>query len=148
LLNNTIISSNPVSSNIMPILQFAPWNSQVEPAFWHALSQLKIDILRLSSDSVPVTAFYSASKSFYDRNSASDVALPSPLTLAGDACTSDFTPPPRSYRIHGTLKNFNTIDEFKTANKAVLFNNLADQVRTDRVSVPRPCLMSSDLVHR
>jgi len=112
----------------MTILQFAPWASQVEPAFWHALSQLKIDVLKLSSDSVPLSAFYSSSKSFFDRNTRSEIALASPLTLPGDACNVSFAPPSRSYAIKGTLKNFNTIEEFKTADKAALFNHLADQI--------------------
>jgi ubiquitin-like modifier-activating enzyme ATG7 len=120
----------------MTILQFTPWSSQVEPAFWHALSQLKIDVLRLSSDSVPISAFYSSSKAFLDRNTNSEIALASPLTLPGDACNAAFAPPSRSHAIKGTLKNFNTTEEFKTADKAALFNHLADQVRISRVYSP------------
>lgn len=31
---------------------------------------------------------------------------------------------------HGMLKNYNTIEEFKAADKTALFNELSDEVRT------------------
>ena len=34
----------------MTIVQFAPFQSLVQPAFWHALTELKIDVTHLPSD--------------------------------------------------------------------------------------------------
>lgn len=38
------------------------------------------------------------------------------------------THPPHSVLVKGTLKNFNTIEEFKSSDKAALFNALADEL--------------------
>ena len=69
----------------MTIVQFAPFQSQVQPAFWHALTDLKIDVLRLSDDALPVTATYSAGRAVKDRETGQEIALGCNLALAGDA---------------------------------------------------------------
>ena len=71
----------------MPVLQFTPFASLVEPAFWHALTQLKIDILRLSSDPVPISASYAAPKSLWDRSTQQEISIGGDLSLAHDAFT-------------------------------------------------------------
>ena len=37
--------------------------------------------------------------------------------------------PALSVSVHGVFKNYNTIEDFKAADKAALFNDLADEVR-------------------
>lgn len=69
----------------MPIVQFAPFSSLVEPSFWHALTNLKIDVLRLSDDAIDLTASYSAGKSVRDRETGQEIALGCNLTVGGEA---------------------------------------------------------------
>lgn len=68
----------------MTVIQFNPLSSLVQPAFWHDLVRLKIDVLKLSAESQTVTASYSAGKSIIDRETGKDVALGCQIVLAGD----------------------------------------------------------------
>lgn len=69
----------------MPIVQFAPFSSLVEPSFWHALTNLKIDVLRLSDDAVDLSGSYSTGRSVKDRETGNDIALGCNLTVGGEA---------------------------------------------------------------
>ena len=69
----------------MTIIQFQPFSSLVEPAFWHALTNLKIDVLKLADDFIPVTASYTPGRSIVDRETGQEIPLGFNLTLAGDA---------------------------------------------------------------
>lgn len=69
----------------MPVVQFAPFASVVHPAFWHELTRLKVDVLRLSEDSLPLSASYSVGRSFRDRETGQDVPLGCNISLGTDA---------------------------------------------------------------
>ncbi|KAG8745053.1 Autophagy protein 7 [Ceratobasidium sp. 414] len=120
----------------MTVIQFTPLSSLVQPAFWHDLVRLKIDVLKLSSESQTVTASYSAGKSIVDRETGQDVALGCQLVLGGDglnpesrSCSDhDFSIPTHAVGVKGTLKNYNTVEDFKAADKSALFNELADEL--------------------
>ncbi|GJE98792.1 E1-like protein-activating enzyme [Phanerochaete sordida] len=112
----------------MTIIQFQPFSSLVEPAFWHALNNMKIDVLKLSDDFIPVTGSYAPGRSITDRESGQDIAMPSALTLAGDAFSEDPQIPKYAVPVTGLLKNYNTIEEFKAADKTALFNELSDEI--------------------
>ncbi|KAH9978355.1 E1-like protein-activating [Russula compacta] len=81
----------------MPVVQFAQFTSIVQPTFWHELSRLKLEVLRLSDETVRLR------------------------------------PPPHSVPAQGILKNYNTIEEFKNADKRALFNQLSDEVYWDSI---------------
>ena len=74
---------------LMTVLQFAPFSSLVQPAFWHELTSLKIDVLRLSEDSVPINASYALGKSIKDRETGKEIALGCNLTVGGDSFNKD-----------------------------------------------------------
>ncbi|KAJ1301333.1 hypothetical protein OPQ81_003733 [Rhizoctonia solani] len=112
----------------MTVIQFTPLSSLVQPAFWHDLVRLKIDVLKLSAESQPVTASYSAGKSIVDRETGQDVALGCQIVLGGDAFNTQANVPAHTVGVHGTLKNFNTIEEFKASDKSTLFNELAEEL--------------------
>lgn len=42
---------------------------------------------------------------------------------------TNIRPPQHAVRCKGTFKNFNTIEDFRAADKAALFNQVADEVR-------------------
>jgi ubiquitin-like modifier-activating enzyme ATG7 len=69
----------------MPIVQFTPFSSLVQPAFWHALTDLKIDVLRLSDDALPVTASYTVGRSVTDRETGNEIALGCNMIIGADA---------------------------------------------------------------
>ncbi|KAJ8482112.1 hypothetical protein ONZ45_g15064 [Pleurotus djamor] len=112
----------------MPIVQFAPFSSLVQPSFWHELTSLKVDVLRLSDDSVPITASYTTGKSFKDRDTGQEIALGCNITVGSESFEKDFKCPLGAVSAHGTLKNFNTIEDFKAADKSTLFNHEADAI--------------------
>jgi len=112
----------------MTVIQFTPLSSLVQPAFWHDLVRLKIDVLKLSSESQTVTASYSAGKSIVDRETGQDVALGCQLVLGGDGLNPQSSIPTHAVGVKGTLKNYNTIEDFKAADKSALFNELADEL--------------------
>ncbi|KDN42004.1 hypothetical protein RSAG8_07049, partial [Rhizoctonia solani AG-8 WAC10335] len=112
----------------MTVIQFTPLSSLVQPAFWHDLVRLKIDVLKLSAESQPVTASYSAGKSIIDRETGQDVVLGCQIVLGGDAFNGQANVPAHAVGVHGTLKNFNIFEEFKAADKSALFNELADEL--------------------
>ncbi|KAG8950091.1 Autophagy protein 7 [Tulasnella sp. 424] len=113
-----------------PLLQFTPFSSTVQPAFWNELTNLKIDVLRLSQDAIPIHASYSIGRAVVDRETGMEVALGCNLVVSGDAFKDpkDVKPPPNSVTVRGLLKNFNTIEEFKNVNKQEMFNNTAKEM--------------------
>ncbi|RDX46034.1 E1-like protein-activating [Lentinus brumalis] len=112
----------------MTIVQFAPFQSLVQPAFWHALTELKIDVLRLSDDEQPVTATYTAGRAVKDRETGQEIALGCNLTASGDAFSKTPQVPQNAVAATGVFKNFNTIEDFKNADKTALFNQVADEI--------------------
>ncbi|KDQ19117.1 hypothetical protein BOTBODRAFT_28607 [Botryobasidium botryosum FD-172 SS1] len=122
----------------MTVVQFNPLTSTVSPSLWHALTKLKIDVLKLSQDTVPISASYSAGRTVTDRETGTDVPLPSTLTVAGEAFEATTTLPSHSVSALGVLKNFNTIEEFKAADKQALFNDVAQEIWNSIKSSPDP----------
>ncbi|CCM07128.1 uncharacterized protein FIBRA_09464 [Fibroporia radiculosa] len=112
----------------MPIVQFAPFSSLVQPAFWHALTDLKIDVLRLSDEAIPVSGSYSSGRSVKDRETGTEIALGCNLSVGGEAFQTAVQAPSHSVPVTGVFKNFNTIEEFKAADKTALFNSIADEI--------------------
>jgi ubiquitin-like modifier-activating enzyme ATG7 len=131
----------------MPIVQFTPFSSLVQPAFWHELTKLKIDVLRLSDDAQPVIGFYTAGRTINDRETGQEIALGSSFTVGVDSFAESARyvtfrgrfsltltrrrPPPGSITAIGTFKNYNTIEEFKMADKTALFNQETAKVFID-----------------
>jgi ubiquitin-like modifier-activating enzyme ATG7 len=73
----------------MPIVQFAPFASLVQPSFWHELTNLKIDVLRLSDEAVPISATYSTGRSVKDRETGQEIPLGCNLTVGSESFDKD-----------------------------------------------------------
>jgi ubiquitin-like modifier-activating enzyme ATG7 len=112
----------------MPIVQFAPLSSLVQPSFWHELTNLKIDILRLSDDILPISGFYSVGRSVKDRETGNEIALGCNLTIGADSLQKVSQLQPHSVAASGSCKNFNTIEDFKGADKTALFNQASEEI--------------------
>lgn len=74
----------------MPIVQFAPFSSIVQPSFWHELTSLKIDVLRLSDDQVAASATYTVGRSIKDRETGADVPLGCHLSIGGEGLMNEY----------------------------------------------------------
>jgi len=74
---------------LMTVLQFAPFSSLVQPAFWQELTSLKVDVLRLSDDSVPLNAAYALGKTIKDRETGKEIALGCNLTVGSGSFNKD-----------------------------------------------------------
>ncbi|KIM30916.1 hypothetical protein M408DRAFT_272509 [Serendipita vermifera MAFF 305830] len=113
----------------MAALQFSPFTSQVSPQLWHQLSKLKIDVLKLSQDSIDLKATYGAGRTIVDRESGKDIGMGCMLSASGDGFLKDrFAPAANVAIASGAVINYNTIEEFKDSNKKALFSQTADQI--------------------
>ncbi|KAF9565773.1 E1-like protein-activating [Agrocybe pediades] len=112
----------------MPIVQFTPFSSLVQPSLWHKLTDLKIDVLKLSDAAVPISGSYSTGRTIKDRETGQEIALPCNLTVGSESFEEGHKPPHGAVATIGTLKNYNTIEEFKAADKTALFNQEAQAI--------------------
>ncbi|EKM56207.1 uncharacterized protein PHACADRAFT_209686 [Phanerochaete carnosa HHB-10118-sp] len=71
----------------MTIIEFQPFSLLIEPAFWHALNNVKTDVLRLSDAFIPLAASYAPRRAIVDMETGREIAMPSALKLVGDAFT-------------------------------------------------------------
>ncbi len=69
----------------MPLVQFSPLPSLAHPAFWHKLTELKLDVLKLSDASVPVAASYGVGRLIKDREAGASIAVNASLTVEEDS---------------------------------------------------------------
>lgn len=125
----------------MPTLQFAPFSSVVSPAFWHKLTDLKIDVLKLSDEAVPITGTYTAGKSIFDRETGQEVLLGTGFSVGGESFDASSTTSHdestlpgasghsgNAVTATGSFKNFNTIEEFKALDKTKYFDEEAQKI--------------------
>lgn len=109
---------------------FTPLQSQPSPSFWHSLSSLKLDTLKLSSPVLSVSASYGTGRTITDRTDGRTVAINSALMLDGASLNDkDYNVPNGFAKVIGRFQNFNTVEEFKAVDKSQLMKDVADQVR-------------------
>lgn len=123
----------------MPILQFHPFSSAVDATFWTALAGLKIDSMKLSSERVPITAFYSFTSS---QKLPALCCLSSKSFGAGLELSQDIA-------MAGSLWNTNTIEDFSNIDKTALIAAEAaviwDAIRTG-TALSNPDILNSFIV--
>ncbi|GAA6006191.1 Atg7p [Rhodotorula paludigena] len=119
-----------------PVLQFLPLSTSIAPSFWHTLTSLKLHRLKLDDAPLELTGHYAKGRSVTDKTSGQTVGISGALELdehsfqldhvgASDAARTAATD---RIRLKGTLRNFNTIEEFKQVDKARLLEELGDQI--------------------
>jgi ubiquitin-like modifier-activating enzyme ATG7 len=74
----------------MPVVHFAQFSSIVQPTFWHELSRLKLEVLRLSDETVTLTASYSAGRTIKDRNTGQEVSLGCNIAVGGEGLSEGY----------------------------------------------------------
>ncbi|CAO1630592.1 unnamed protein product [Parajaminaea phylloscopi] len=131
------------------ILQFAPLPTVIAPDFWHSLSTLKLDRLRLSDERVFLRAGYGPARRVRDRQSGEELRIQGGLTLDQESLlepNSEAVSPAigknsnRSSVVtaRGTLLNYNTAVQFTSSDKNALFNELAKGILEDLLASPEP----------
>ncbi|KAI9484376.1 hypothetical protein BDB00DRAFT_855958 [Zychaea mexicana] len=117
-----------------PVLQFTPFASSVDAAFWQDLATKKLNVLKLSEASQPVYAYYATGHSHHSYNN-NNPPLPEAVSMPARICvpaqgldTNDDTRPPFTFRVTGTLLNTNTFEDFKKLDKNSLFQQHSDQI--------------------
>lgn len=73
----------------MPIVQFTPFSSLVQPSFWHELTNQKIDVLRLSDDAITINGSYSIGRTVKDRESGQEISLGCHLSVGSESFDSN-----------------------------------------------------------
>ncbi|RIA85270.1 hypothetical protein C1645_782203 [Glomus cerebriforme] len=124
-----------MSSN--PLVQFVPYSSAVEAAFWHTLSTRKIDLYKLDDTSHDILGYYSTGHTITSQHATeANISMPARLCLGtgafDDVNAASFSRlPPFSYPSIGTIKNTNTIEDFKVLDKNALFKEITEQIWQD-----------------
>ncbi|BGP48193.1 Autophagy protein 7 [Rhodotorula kratochvilovae] len=111
-------------------LQFLPLNTSISPSFWHRLTALKLHSLGLDDKPLPLRAHYSQGKTVQDKLTGDEFGISGALELDEGSFDTDVgdSPPRDRFPLNGTLRNFNTIEEFKRVDKAQLLQELGDQI--------------------
>ncbi|EGO00864.1 autophagy-related protein [Serpula lacrymans var. lacrymans S7.3] len=112
----------------MPVVQFTPFSSLVQPAFWHDLTRMKIDVLQLSDEEVPVIGSYTTGRSITDRETGQEIPLGCNLAVGGEAFQKSSQLPAFSVAASGIFKNYNTIEDFKASDKTAFFNQASEKI--------------------
>ncbi|KAF5389397.1 hypothetical protein D9757_004401 [Collybiopsis confluens] len=131
------------------VVQFAPLPSLAHPSFWHRLTQLKLDVLKLSDAHVDINATYRVGRLIHDRESGPGAFIGVGGSLAVEEDSFDQAHPVLaigSVAAKGIVKNYNTIEEFRTADKSKLFNEAADKIWTSIQTTRSTAFLNSFLL--
>ncbi|KAI5480659.1 autophagy-related protein 7 [Pseudohyphozyma bogoriensis] len=128
-----------MSSTAATTTTFSPFSTTISPSFWHALTSLKLKVLKLSDEPIPINATYSKGRTVKDRKTGEDVGLGCLVELDERSfdkstpapSTSTTAIPPASIdriTLPGLLINFNTIEDFKNSDKPALLDKLGTEI--------------------
>ncbi|XP_071928371.1 ubiquitin-like modifier-activating enzyme atg7 isoform X2 [Coffea arabica] len=116
------------------LLKFAPFQSRVDEGFWHRLSSLKLNKLRLDESPMPITGFFAP---------CSHKQVPSRLTLLAESLPSEDQKQSSSLPatlnqgnrnrcpVPGILYNTNTLEGFNAIDRVSLLETEAKKIWDD-----------------
>lgn len=111
------------------LVQFTPLSSLTNPSFWNELTRLKLDVLKLSDAEVNIRGSYGVGRQVHDREGGKWIGIDSSLTVQEESFKEETLKlTAGSVETKGFVKNFNTIEDFKAADKTKIFNERADKV--------------------
>lgn len=104
----------------MATLQFAPWTSDIELAFYASLASLKINHDKLDDSARKILGLYEIRPTDAPERS-------SRMQILGSALTTDETPA-GYYRAEGIIKNLNTIEAYKNLDRAQVIDRAGHMI--------------------
>nr|QVX20062.1 ATG7 [Eriocheir sinensis] len=122
------------------LLQFAPFSSAVDAGFWHHFTQLKLDVLQLNDQAVPMAGSFTNSDT---------PGLPPRLHVEYNALERRQVPSSWSCHATGKVINTNTIEEFRNRSKQDLLRESAAslwEAITSGRALEDPSLLASFLL--
>ncbi|KAK4047905.1 Autophagy protein 7 [Microbotryomycetes sp. JL201] len=132
--------------------KFLPWQSSLSPSFWAELTQFKLFVSKLDDKPAPITATYTLGKTYIDKETGEAIGRGGALELdeqqgafapddarASEQSENDYTS--LRTRLRGTLRNYNTVEEFRNSDKNALLSAEADRL-WDRIHDPSASLES------
>ncbi|KAI1365757.1 hypothetical protein F5Y08DRAFT_303055 [Xylaria arbuscula] len=125
----------------MATLKFAPFSSEIELPFYSALFASKLDHDKLSDSARPVLGLYEPRIGVHADDSVKMQVLASALTSTNV--------PINAVRAEGIIRNTNTLEAFRQADKAEILNNAARQIWdaiNDGTIYSVPSLLSSYVI--
>jgi ubiquitin-like modifier-activating enzyme ATG7 len=108
----------------MTTLKYAPWQSDVDMQFYAALAHIKINHDKLDDSARKVLGLYDVQPRDHPSRS-------SRMQIHPNALTSDDTPN-NYFRGEGIIKNFNTMEDFKNADRPALIERAGSTVLSRR----------------
>lgn len=135
------------------LIQFEPLGSAVDAAFWHQLAEHKVNVFRLDDKSKRVQGYYhlgqQTSLTAQTTNERERVNLPPRLNLGVSAFGDQLPEQALGFLAPGTLRNTNTIEDFKNLDKTAAIKEVSQQIWDAIVSgeaLANPSLLTSFLV--
>ncbi|KAI1159236.1 hypothetical protein F5B18DRAFT_655822 [Nemania serpens] len=125
----------------MSTLKFAPFSSEIELPFYSALFASKLDHDKLSDSARPVLGLYEPRIGVHADESVKMQVLASALTSTAV--------PANAVRAEGIIRNTNTMEAFRQADKVEILNNAARQIWDaikDGTIYSVPSLLSSYII--
>ncbi|KAF2011890.1 autophagy-related protein 7 [Aaosphaeria arxii CBS 175.79] len=104
----------------MATIKFAPWKSDVDVQFYAALAHIKINHDRLNDSARKVLGLYDVRPGDHPSRS-------NRMQIHPTALTSDDTPA-NYLRGEGIIKNFNTLEEYRNADRAAVLERAAQTI--------------------
>eukprot|EP01048_Picozoa_sp_COSAG05_P001094 COSAG05_NODE_34_length_27784_cov_62.890129_24_plen_701_part_00 len=122
----------------MPPLKFMRWSSVVEPAFWQALADRKLDSMKLSEEPVPISVAYREAQNLREEPASAMTFLLTPSSFSAQAHAGHVSAP-------GEILLLNTASSFKELDKSKLLVEAARRIWDDICSgaaVAKPSLLN------
>ncbi|XP_074619592.1 ubiquitin-like modifier-activating enzyme ATG7 [Acropora palmata] len=100
-------------------VQFAPFSSAVDAAFWHRLTQKKLEVYQLDDKPKPLQGYYVNSD---------PAGLHCRFNLDYNAFSLDKRIPQNTFKMKGRLVNTNTVEGFRNCDKKELIHSVGQQI--------------------
>lgn len=118
--NEDLVRFQPFTSTIEGFLLVIYSIPHFAVPFWFEFTKKKLDELRLSEEAVTIHGFTGTGQEGDFRSS---------FNFTMEAFNRPFSPPSQHFGVPGTLRNYNTIQSFKAADKKQLLADATKSVR-------------------
>eukprot|EP00941_MAST-03F_sp_MAST-3F-sp1_P000898 g898.t1 len=109
-------------------LQFQQFSSHVDISFWKELGRRKLDEYRLSDDAVKISGVYDVAR--HGGKLGARLSVSSDSFVALEKQSNDI----KGVCTYGILRNFNTIEDFKAADRSSMLEELGKMIWDDVLS--------------